>query len=145
MVLARPRIRRIDATPHHGLRGHMRAYRSLKFLTILATITACSAPAATPDAAPPAVIAAPVPVAAAPVPEPAPAPVVSVRWDPRPLDVEYRRERHDMDSRFRLEIATPRVGESRRQRDRRHSDESRALELRYSHGKRDHARGMPPE
>ena len=123
----------------------MRVDHSLKFLTILAAITACSAPAATPDAAPPVAVAAPAPVAAAPVAEAAPAPEVSVRWDSRPLDVDYRRQRDDMNARFRVEIGTPRAGESRGQMDRRHSEESKALELRYSNGKRDHARGMPPQ
>jgi hypothetical protein len=120
----------------------MRVDRSLKFLTILATITACGAPAATPDAAPPAAAAAPVPVADAPAP--AAAPVANVAWDPRPLDLDYRREHDAMNARFKVEIATPRAGETRVQLDRRHSDESKALEVRYTNGKRDHARGLPP-
>jgi hypothetical protein len=123
----------------------MRVHRSLQFLTILATFTACSAPAATPDAAPPAAVAAPMPVAAAPVAEPAPVVALDARWDPRPLDVEYRRERDNMDSRFRVEIKTPRSGESADQRDRRHEGERKSLELRYSRGKASHARGMPPQ
>ena len=123
----------------------MRVHGSLKFLTILATFTACGAPAATPDAAPPAAVAAPVPVAAAPAPEPVPVVEQNVRWDSRPLDIEYRRERDDMNSRFKVEIRTPRAGESSVQRDRRHEGERKSLELRYSRGKASHARGMPPQ
>lgn len=127
----------------------MRVDRSLKFLTIVAAITACGAPAATPDAAPPAA-AAPAPVAAAPapvpepVPEPAPQGGISVRWDSRPLDIEYRRERDNLDSRFKIEISTGRPGEARAERERRQAEERRALEQRYERGKRDHMRRLPP-
>jgi hypothetical protein len=122
----------------------MRVDRPLKFLTVLAAISACSAPAATPDAAPPAAAAAPAPVAAAPAADPAPAPEVSVRWDSHPLDLEYQRERASLDSRFKIEISTPRSGESARDRDNRQAAERKALEDRYERGKKQHARGLPP-
>lgn len=120
----------------------MRVDRSLKFLTVLAAITACGAPAATPDAAPPAAAAAPAPVAAAPVADPAPD--VSVRWDSRPLDLEYRREQDNLAARFKVEIATPRAGESARDRDSRQAAERKALDDRYQRGKNQHARSLPP-
>jgi hypothetical protein len=121
----------------------MRVNRSMQFLTILATFTACGAPAA--DATPAAAAEA-APVAAAPVPAPDPAPAagVNVRWDSGPLDIAYRRERSDMDARFKVEIATPRAGESAAQRNTRQASESRALESRYTRGKADHARSLPP-
>lgn len=125
----------------------MRVDRSLKLITILATITACGAPAATPDAAPPAA-AAPAPVAAAPDPvvvaAPEPQGGVSVRWDSRPLDTEYRRERDNFDSRWKVEITTGRPGESRAERERRRAAEQQALDARYERGKREHMRRLPP-
>ena len=122
----------------------MRVDRSVQFLTILATLAACSSPGASsnaqPDAAPPAA----APVVAAPAPEPAPAVDINLRWDSGPLDLAYQRERKDMDARHSREVASPRSGESSNQRDQRHQTESKGLELRYTRGKTAHARTMPP-
>jgi uncharacterized lipoprotein YajG len=130
----------------------MRAHHSLKLLSILAavaaTAAACSAPAesatAQPEAAAPAA-AAPAPAAVA-TPEPA-APCVSinVRWDSGPLDLAYRRERENLDALHARQRASLRAGESSVELTQRQSGESRALEIRYSQGKKDHLRGMPPE
>lgn len=121
----------------------MRIDRSMQFLTILATLTACSSPGGQSDAAPAVAVATPAP-APAPPPDPAPSVAVDVRWDSGPLDLAYRRERTDMDARHTREVAAPRSGESSNQRDQRHATESKALELRYSRGKASHARTMPP-
>ena len=122
----------------------MRVDRSVQFLTILATLAACSSPGASsnaqPDAAPPAA----APVVAAPAPDPAPVVAVSPQWDSGPLDLAYQRERKDMDARHSREVASPRSGESSNQRDQRHQTESKALELRYTRGKTAHSRTMPP-
>jgi hypothetical protein len=122
----------------------MRIDRSVQFLTILATLAACSSPGASsnaqPDAAPPAA----APVVAAPVPDPAPVVAVSPQWDSGPLDLAYQRERKTMDERHSREVASPRAGESSNQRDNRHQTETKALELRYTRGKVAHARTMPP-
>jgi hypothetical protein len=123
----------------------MRVRHSIQTLTILTTLAACGAPAATPDAAP--VAAAPVaapPVAEPAAAEPAPGLAVSVRWDSGPLDRAYHVERADMDARHSRERATPRASESARERDQRQASEDKVLELRYTNGKRSHARTLPP-
>jgi len=126
----------------------MRVDRSVQFLTILATLAACSSPGASsnaqPDAAPPAAPPAAAPVVAAPAPEPAPVADINQRWDSGPLDFAYQRERKDMDARHSREVASPRSGESSNQRDQRHQTESKGLELRYTRGKTAHSRTMPP-
>jgi hypothetical protein len=129
---------------------HMRIDRTITFLTIVATITACSTPAnsaatSTPD---------PAPVAAAPAPAPAPTttvvverqPVVSVnlRWDSGPLDSDYRRERSDLDAQQARERANLRAGETIVVVNQRQASENKALELRYSRGKASHSRTLPP-
>ena len=123
----------------------MRIHRTIQFLTIVATFTACSSPAnsaaaAVPDAAP-----------AADVPAPAPAPVaqagvaVNLRWDSAPLDADYRRQRADLDALHVRERAAPRAGETTIQINTRQASESKALELRYTQGKTAHARTLPPD
>jgi hypothetical protein len=126
----------------------MRIDRSLKFLTILATLGACSSPG---DAAAAAQPAAATPVAADPAPAPVAAPEASpsvslnVRWDSGPLDRDYHRELTALDAQHARERAAPRAGESSNQRGERQSQESKALEVRYTRGKTSHARGMPPQ
>jgi hypothetical protein len=126
----------------------MRINRSVKFLTILATLGACSSPgnsaAAQPDAAPPVAVAqpAPAPVAA---PEAPPAVSLNVRWDSGPLDRDYQRERSNLDAQHARERSAPRADETSSQRGVRQSRESKALEVRYTLGKKNHARGMPPQ
>jgi len=125
----------------------MRATRHLQFLTVVLTFAACSTPAdsaaTTADAAPP-VAAAAAPVAA---PTAAPAPVVelSVHWDSGPLDLAYHRERVDLDARHSREVATPRADESAAHRRDRQASEDKTLELRYTRGKKAHARSLPPQ
>jgi hypothetical protein len=120
----------------------MRIDRSLKFLTIMVGVAACSAPA---DSAPPA--AAPVADAPAPAPVVAAAPAVAVdlRWDSAPLDRAYRNERRDMDERHARETSNPRAGETIVIRDRRVANENKALEVRYERGKKEHMRSLPPQ
>ncbi len=123
----------------------MRIDRSLKFLTIMIGVAACSAPA---DSAPPAAAA---PVADAPAPVAAPAAAasptinVNLRWDSGPLDLAYRNERRDLDARHAQEIAHPPAGETIVIRDRRVASENKALEVRYERGKKDHLRSLPPQ
>jgi hypothetical protein len=124
----------------------MRIDRSLKFLTIMVVVAACSAPA---DSAPAAAAAAPVADAPAPAPAPAAAasPTINVnlRWDSGPLDLAYRNERRDLDARHAQEIAHPPAGETIVIRDRRVASENKALEVRYEQGKKDHSRSLPPQ
>jgi hypothetical protein len=120
----------------------MRIDRSLKFLTIMVGVAACSAPA---DSAPPAAVAAPVADAPAPVAAESPTVAVNLRWDSGPLDLAYRNERRDMDERHAREIAHPPAGETVVIRDRRVASENKALEARYEQGKRDHMKSLPPQ
>lgn len=125
----------------------MRIDRSVAFLTVLAAIGACSSPAQSPDAqpaaAPPVAVAEPAPAPVVVV-QPAPVIALNVRWDSGPLDRDYHRERQDLDAQHSRERSAPRAGEDSRQRGERQSRESKALELRYTHGKASHAHGMPP-
>ena len=127
----------------------MRVVRSVQFLTLLATFTACSTPGAAADATPAAAAdAAPAPAAApvaAPAADPAPGVAVNVRWDSGPLDLAYRNEHTDLLARQKVEISHPRAGESAPQRDKRQATERSALEVRYTQGKASHARSLPPE
>ncbi len=127
----------------------MRITRSIQFLAILATAAACSSngdAAAVPAAAPPAAAdPAPAPVAAAPVAAPAPEVSLNVRWDSGPLDRDYARERAALDARHAAERAQARANEDAAARDRRQAAETRALQDRYDRGKKQHARGLPPQ
>jgi hypothetical protein len=126
----------------------MRIDRSLKFLTIMVGVAACSAPA---DSAPPAAApAAAAPVADAPAAAPAPAPAsptinVNLRWDSGPLDLAYQNERRAMEERHAREIAHPPAGETIVIRDRRIASENKTLEVRYERGKKEHTRSLPPQ
>ncbi len=125
----------------------MRIDRSLKYLTIIVGVAACSAPAdSTPPAAAAPVAAAPVAADPAPAPVAAPAPnvVVNLNWDSAPLDREYRAAKIELDARHAREISAPRAGETIVVRDRRHESENKALETRYERGKREHTRSLPP-
>ena len=124
----------------------MRVNRTFQFLTIVVTFAACSAPADSaatpPDAAP--VAAAPAPAAPATVVVQAPVVALTVHWDSAPLDLAYRREHEDMEARHTREIATPRAGESTARRRERQASENKTLELRYTRGKTEHLRTLPP-
>ena len=132
----------------------MRITRSIQFLAILATAAACSSngdAAAVPAAAPPPPAAEPAPAPAPVVVAPAPVVVerpsgvsVSLRWDSGPLDRDYRRERAALDARHARE-ARERADEKADARARRQAAETRALEDRYNRGKKEHARGLPPQ
>jgi len=124
----------------------MRAHRPIQFLSIAAVLAACSPAAGSttgqPDAAPVAAapVAAPI---AAPEPSPATGLALNVNWDSRPLDIEYRRERADLDARHAHEITVKIATESAAQRTRRQESENQVLELRYTRGKASHARSLP--
>jgi hypothetical protein len=122
----------------------MRIQRTMQFLTIVVTFSACNAPADSaanqPDAAPP-VAAAPAP---APVVETTPVVALSATWDSGPLDLAYHREHDDMDARHKREVANPSAGESSARRGERQASETKTLELRYKRGKAAHARTLPP-
>jgi hypothetical protein len=125
----------------------MRIDRSLKFLTIMVGVAACSAPA---DSAPPPAAAAPVadaPAAAPAAAAPAPSTTVNVnlRWDSGPLDLAYQNERRAMEERHSREVAHPPAGETIVVRDRRIADENKTLEVRYERGKKEHMRSLPPQ
>jgi hypothetical protein len=125
----------------------MRIDRPILFLTILAVAAACSS---TGDAAAVPADATPAAVAAAPAPAPVvveqvPGPTVNVRWDSAPLDRDYRLQRSNLDAQHARERAHPVAGVSVDILSRRQADESKALEVRYTRGKTDHARGMPPQ
>lgn len=121
----------------------MRVHRAIEFLTILATLAACSSPGASANAQPEA--AAPAPVASEPAPAPAPVVAVNLHWDSAPLDRAYRRARSALEARHKNEVEHPRSGESVSLRVQRHDEESKVLELRYSRGKEAHARTLPPD
>lgn len=69
---------------------------------------------------------------------------VSAQWDSGPLDRDYARERADLDTRHRRELATPERGESKYDMDKRQVNENNALEFRYKQGKESHATELPP-
>lgn len=122
----------------------MRTIRTTPFLVLLATAAACGTPAnsATVQSdAPPAVVeAAPVPVA-----EAVPGVAIDVRWDSGPLDRSYRRERSDLDASHARERAHPVASEPADRLSRRQAEETKALELRYTRGKKEHDERMPPK
>jgi hypothetical protein len=131
----------------------MRTIRSMQLLATLAIAAACGSsgdsaavPAASPPP-PPAAQPAPAPVVVAPPPvvEQPSGVSLSVRWDSRPLDREYQRERAALDARHARELAQARADEKADARARRQAEETRALEDRYERGKKQHARGLPPQ
>ena len=117
-----------------------RPSRLLALITIfvaLATLSACgSGSQASADTT--AATAAPV------VAAPAPAAAVNVTWDSGPLDLAYHNERIAIDLRHNQEIAHPRADESADKRVARQAEENKDLERRYTQGKADHKRELPP-
>lgn len=128
-----------------GPGGLMHALRSTQLLSILATLVACSPAGGTTTGQPDAAVAA-APVAApvaAPEAAPAPAVGISLNWDSRPLDQEYRRERANLDAQHAREISVRVGSETDVQRTRRQASENQVLEVRYTRGKTAHAKTLP--
>jgi len=68
---------------------------------------------------------------------------VAVQWDSGPLDLAYKTERTNMDTRHAQETASPRADESSDQRGSRQASESKDLENRYASGKASHSQTLP--
>jgi len=69
--------------------------------------------------------------------------VITVQWDPAPLDRDYRVHYDQMVVRHHDEDDHPQHDESSEQRHNRHRDEDKNLEKRYKKGKKEHRDKLP--
>ncbi|MBI3791798.1 MAG: hypothetical protein HY275_13095 [Gemmatimonadetes bacterium] len=67
----------------------------------------------------------------------------TLTWDSGPLDRDFQKERVALDDRHRREGESPKADESRDQMIARHAMETKDLQARYDRGKALHSQSLP--